>query len=153
MITPGKVAHDGGFVLQVVVQPQALGGQVLADYRHGEVRTVLPAQLLGEPESQVARGVGPLAHLLEQRLPVFARPPAVVPVGARVFSPMVEESLVALLHGLDVALDEAVQLVELVADFLGDVEVQTHSPLSAWVGGPVGWRSRLESIAVEGAAQ
>ncbi len=43
--TVEEVADDGVLVLQVVVQAEALRGEVLADDRHLEVGAVAPAEL------------------------------------------------------------------------------------------------------------
>ena len=45
-----EVADDGALVLQVVVEAEALGGEVLADDRHLEVAGAPSAELLGERE-------------------------------------------------------------------------------------------------------
>ena len=77
----GVVADDRVFVLQVVVQAQALGGQVLADHRHGQVGAVLAAHLLGPGEAQVTGLVGQLAGLGQQLFPFLLGQAAGVPVG------------------------------------------------------------------------
>ena len=57
------VADDRVLVLQVVVQPEALAGEVLADDRHAEVGAVLAAVLLRERVAVVAGGVGAAPRL------------------------------------------------------------------------------------------
>ena len=32
-----QIADDGAFILQIIMQPQPLGGEVMADHRHGEI--------------------------------------------------------------------------------------------------------------------
>ena len=91
------VADDGVLVLQVVVEAEALAGQVLADDGHPEVGAVLAAVLLGEGVAVVAGGVGPAAHLAEQRLPLLVGQAAALPVGAGVLAAVVEEAVVVVL--------------------------------------------------------
>ena len=67
------VADDRVLVLQVVVQPEALAGEVLADDRHAEVRAVLAAVLLRERIAVVAGRVGAPPRLAQQRLPLLVR--------------------------------------------------------------------------------
>src|SRR5262249_53984007 len=78
-----------------------------------------------ERVSVVAGGVGPAAHLGQEQLPLFVRQSAAVPIGSRVLPPVVEEALVVVLglERLDLALDEVVQLAEVVDELLGEVEV------------------------------
>ena len=120
------VADDRVLVLQVVVQAEALAGEVLADDGHAEVRAVLAAVLLRERVAVVAGGVGAAPRLARAAAPTRAfGQAAAVPVGARVLAPVVEEAdvVVLLLERLDLALDELVELVEVVGQVLGDVEV------------------------------
>ena len=67
------------------------------------------------------RGIGQPFSGCQQRLPVGARQPAVVPVGARMFSAMVKKTdvVVALLERLNLALDEFIHLQYGVAVALG----------------------------------
>jgi hypothetical protein len=58
-----EVADDRALVLQVVVQTEALGGQVLPDDRHLEVAGPAATELLGQRQPQPPRGVGAAAHL------------------------------------------------------------------------------------------
>ena len=109
-----EVADDRRLVLQIVVQPEALGRQVLADDRHLEVRRVATAELGRQREAQPAGGVGAAAHLAQQLLPFGAWNAAVVEVGARPLPAVIEEAhvVVGLLQRLDLAFDELVELVE-----------------------------------------
>ena len=91
------VADDRVLVLQVVVQAEALGGEVLADDRHPEVRAVLAAVLLRERVAVVAGLVGQPTGLAEQRLPLVVRQAAAIPVGAGVLPAVVEEPDVVVL--------------------------------------------------------
>ena len=124
-----EVADDRALVLQVVEQPEALGGEVLADDRHLEVGGVAAAELGRQGEAEPAGGVGPAPHLAQQRLPLRAGDAAVLEVGARPLAPMVEEPLVVVL-GLqrrDLALDEVVDLVERLLDAVGHREVHRRA--------------------------
>ena len=58
-------------------------------------------------------------------LPLLVREAAAVPVGARVLAAVVEEAdvVVLLLERLDLALDELVELDEVVGQVCGNVEV------------------------------
>ena len=103
------VADDRVLVLQVVVQPEALGREVLADDRHAEVGAVPAAVLLRErrsgrcPASSASR-----SSLAQQLLPLVVRQAAALPVGAGVLAAVVEEAdvVVLLLERLDLRLDE-----------------------------------------------
>ena len=60
-----------------------------------------------------------------------ARGPAVVlPIGARVLAPMVEELHVLAFERLDLRLDERVELGELVGDLLGQSKSTAAPPVS-----------------------
>jgi hypothetical protein len=74
--------------------------------------------------------VGQLAGLGQQLLPLLAGQALVVPVGAGVLAAVVEEPLVVVLRlqRLDLVIDEAVELVQIVLDVLGNVEVHAVSP-------------------------
>ena len=79
------------------MQPEALGGEVLADDRHLEVGRVAPAELGREGEAQPAGGVGPAPHLAQERLPVGPGHAAGLEVGAGPLPPVVEEADVVVL--------------------------------------------------------
>src|SRR5439155_15602392 len=123
-------------VLQVVVQTESVPREVLADHGHAEVGAVLAAVLLRERVPVVAGGVGAAAHLDEQRLPLFVREAAPIPVRPGVLTAMVEESLVVVLglERLDLPLDEVVQLGEVVDEVRREVEV--HGRLRRSAGDP-----------------
>ena len=102
-------------VLQVVVQAETLGGEMLADHGHPEVGAVLAAVALRDREAQMAGVVGEILGLAQQRFPFVPRQPAIVEIGARPFAAVVEEAdvVVGLFQRLDLALDEAVEFVEI----------------------------------------
>src|SRR2546427_486335 len=81
-----------------------------------EFRAALPARLHRQPVAQVPRRVGAPPHLAQQLLPLAARTAALLPVRARVLAPVVEELEVLALERRDLALDERVELVELLPD-------------------------------------
>src|SRR5690606_10673840 len=105
---------------------------------------VPPAVLLREGEPVVAGGVGPPPHLGQQRLPLLAGQAAAIPVGPGVLAAMVEEALVVVLGlaGLDLALDEVVELVEVGGDVGGDLEVHGVPPPKLPRSGPAPGRQR-----------
>ena len=113
-------------------RPRPLRGEVLADDGHAEVRAVLAAVLLRERVAVVAGGVGPAAGLAQQRLPLLVRQAAALPVGAGVLAAVVEEAdvVVLLLERLDLALDEVVELVEVVGQILAGCSKSTVCPFS-----------------------
>ncbi len=116
-------------VLQIAVQAEALAGEVLADHGHAEVGAVLAAELFREGIAVVARGVGETAGLVQQQFPLLVGQTTALPVGARVLSPVVEEAdvVVLLLERFDLALDEVVQLEEVVGQVLGNLEVHARN--------------------------
>ncbi len=126
------VADDRVLVLQIVVQAESLRGEMLADDRHAEVRAVLAAVRLRERIPIVTGVVGEFARLREQRLPILGRQAAAIPVGARVFAAMVEEAdvVVRIFERLDLALDEVVELDEVVGQVFWNVEVHVKSPMT-----------------------
>ncbi len=124
----GVVGDDRMFGLQVVVQAQALGRQVLADHGHPQVAAVLAAVLFGQGKAQVAGLVGQAPHLLQQRLPFGPRQAVVVEIGARPFAAVVEEALVvvARLQRHDLAFDEGVEFAQVGHQVGGQVEVHVQ---------------------------
>ncbi|OIQ64663.1 hypothetical protein GALL_537860 [mine drainage metagenome] len=100
------------FVLQVVVQTQPLGGQVLADHRHVEVGAALAPHFRRPGITIVAGLVGDLAGLGQQLLPLVTGQAVAIPVRAGVLAAMVEKPdvVVAVLDRLDLGLDEGVEL-------------------------------------------
>jgi hypothetical protein len=102
--------------------------EVLADDGHGEVAAVRAAERGRQRVAEVSGRVGAPAHLGEHRLPLAVRHPAVLPVRPGVLPAMVEELHVLALEGLDLRLDEGVELFELLEDVVGDREVHAASP-------------------------
>jgi len=112
---------------------------VLANDRHPQVRAVVAPQALGQGVAQEASPIRPAPHLAEQRFPLAARGAVLVPVGARVLPPVVEELHVLALQRLDLALDEGVEFDQETLDLRGDSEVHVsdHTPgQPARVAGP-----------------
>ena len=74
--------------------------------------------------------VGGAPRLAQQRLPLFVRQSAAIPVGARRLAPVIEETdvVVPVLERLDLALDEAVELDQIVGDVLRDIEIHARLP-------------------------
>src|SRR5580698_10163457 len=79
--------------------------------------------------AQMPGGVGASARFAQQLFPLFARQAARVPVGAGVLAPAVEETdvVVLLLQRPDLGLDEPVELVEVLLNVLGNVEIHGGS--------------------------
>jgi hypothetical protein len=123
-----EVADDRGFVLQVVVQPKPLGGEVFADRRDGEIGGGLATAGFGQTVTQVTGFVGAALHFADQCAPFVARTSVIVPVGPRILAAMIEELDIIALEWLDLGLDEGVQFGELVGDFPRQVEVHGASP-------------------------
>ena len=121
-----QIADDRMLVLQVVVQAEALRGEMLADHGHPEVGTVLAAIALRDREAQMAGGVGEILGLAQQRFPFMPRQAAILEIGARPFAAMVEEAdvVVGLFQRLDLARDEAVEFVEIGCEVGRQVEIQ-----------------------------
>ena len=119
-------------VLQVVVQAQALGGEMLADHGHGQVGAVLAAELGGQGETQVARRVGAMLGFGQQVLPIMAGQAAAIIVGAGPFAAVVEEAFVVVLRlkRNDLSLDEGVQFRQIAGQFGGQFEVHFGSSIS-----------------------
>ena len=119
------------FVLKVVVEAEALGGEVLADDRHGEVGAALAAHAFGPGVAVVAGLVGDLAGFGEEFFPFVQGKPALVPIGAGPFAAVVEEAdvVVAVLDRLDLGLDEGVELVEIGLQAGGKIEIHWRRSL------------------------
>ena len=128
-----KIADDRVLVLQIVVQAQALGGEVLADHRHPQVRAIFAAVLLGESEAVVAGLVGEVLDVAQQPLPFGSGQPAMLEIRARPFAAMIEEAdvVVGLLERADLDVDEGVELPEIFGQAARKVEVHV---LVRWQG-------------------
>ena len=101
------------FILQIVVQPQALDGQVLANNRHAEVPAIASTMLNGE---RVAENTGlnrQLLGLAQQVLPGLVGQSLAIPVCAGVFASMIEKAdiVIPLLQWLDLVGDELVDFL------------------------------------------
>ncbi len=92
MVTIGKIADDRMLVLQIVVQAEALRGEMLADHGHPEIGAVLAAIALRDRKAQMAGLVGAVLRLAQQRFPFMPRQAAIVEIGARPFAAMIEEA-------------------------------------------------------------
>ena len=123
-----EIADDRGFVLQIVVQAEALGGEMLADRRDRQIGGCLTAAGFGQAVAQMARAVGAALHLDDQCAPFRARTSVLLPIGARVLAPMVEELHVLALERLDLRLDEGVEFGEFGRYFRRQFEVHAASP-------------------------
>ena len=88
------------------------------------------AHVAADPLHLHARGVGPLARLAQQVLPLVARQALIVPVGARMLAAMVEEAdIVVLAHQRpDLAHDEFFELDQIGRDVGGNVEIHDALP-------------------------
>ena len=126
-----EITYDRALVLQIVVQPQPLVREMLADQRHGEVRPVLAAQRLGQAEAQVAGLVGAALHLGQKLFPIVPGLAVIVPVGAGMLAAVVEEAdvVVLALQRPDLALDEGVELGQIGRDLGGNGEIHGALPL------------------------
>ena len=117
-------------VLQIVVQAETLGSEMLADDSHPEIGAILAAIALRDRKAQVTGRVGEVLRLAQQRFPLMPRQAVIVEIGARPFAAMIEEAdvVVGLFQRLDLARDEAVEFVE-IGDQIGrQVEIQGASP-------------------------
>ena len=96
------------------MEAEPLRGQVLPDDGHLQIGGVLAPELGWQGQPEPSRGVGPAPHLGQELLPLQARDAPVFEVGARPLAPMVEEPdvVVGLLQGLDLGLDESIEIIE-----------------------------------------
>src|SRR5205807_817843 len=106
-----QVADDRMLVLQIVVQAKSLGGKMLANDRHPEIRAILAAVTLRDRKTQVSRIVGEVLHFPQQHFPLTPRQSAIVEIGACPFAAMIEETdvVIGVLDRLDLACDELVE--------------------------------------------
>ena len=107
---PNIIAHDGVFVLEIVVQPKALARQVLTNDGHSQVRPVAPPVGLGEWISIMTRGIGPPSRFRQEGFPLFIGKTPSIPVGPRILTPVIKEAniVVLLLKRLDLGFNEGV---------------------------------------------
>src|SRR3954463_15732709 len=103
---------------------------MLADDRHLEIAGVVSAVLLWERVTQPAGGVRAAPHLRQELLPFASRNAAIVEIGARVLTPVIEEPdvVAGLFQRDDLALDELVERIECRLDLGRYCEVH-HLPL------------------------
>lgn len=122
---PHVVSDDGVLVLQVTVQSQATPCQVFANDGHAQVGSIPSAEFRGKGIPKVARRVGTPAGLAEQRLPFSVGQTATLPIGSRIFSPVVEESdvVIGLLERHDLTVDESVELCQIIDELGRQFEV------------------------------
>ena len=101
------VADDGVFVLKIVMQAKAFGGKVFADDGHGQMAAAAAAIFFGPGKAVMPGGVGRFHRLRQQCLPLRARQAVIVPIGARMLAPMIEEAriVIARLQRRDDGLD------------------------------------------------
>ena len=108
------IADHRVLILQIIVQAQALCGQVLTDNRHAQVATPATTVLGREGIVEDARLNRQLLGLVQQRFPLLVRQALALPIRPRVLAAMVEETdiVVHLLQRLDFILDKLVHLLE-----------------------------------------
>ena len=125
-----QVADDRVLVLQVIVQAKALCRKMLADHRHPEIGAILAAVALGNRETKMPGRVGEIFHFAQQRFPFMPRQPAIFEIGARPFAAMIEEAdvVVGVLDRLDLARDEAIELVEIGDEVGRQCKIQGATP-------------------------
>ncbi len=119
------VADDGVFILQVVVQAQPPRGKVFADDRHVQVAAVLAAVFLWRGKAEVAGGIGAALGFQQQLFPLFVGQSVALPVGARVFAAVIEETVVVILHlqRQDLCLDKIIQFLQVRCQVLRDIKI------------------------------
>src|SRR6266851_4311065 len=127
-----KVADDGMFVLQIVMQAKSLGGKMLADHGHPEIGAILAAVAFRDREAQVPGIISKIFHPSQQRFPLMPRQPAILEIGARPFAAMIEETdiVVRCFDRLDLARDELIELGEIRDQVGRQCEIQGSSPRS-----------------------
>ena len=77
----------------------------------------------------MAGGVGEVLGLAQQRFPFMPRQAAIVEIGARPFAAMIEEAdvVVGRFQRLDLALDEAIEFVEIGDEVGGQCKIHRRS--------------------------
>ena len=93
-----KIADDRVLVLQIVVQPETLRREMLANHRHPQVRAAVAAVLARQREAIEAGAVSAAARFRQQLFPFASRQAAALEIGARPFAAMIEEALVVVLR-------------------------------------------------------
>src|SRR6516162_4978036 len=104
---------------------------MLADHGHPEIGAILAAIAFRNSVAQVARLVGEVLCLAQQRLPLLPRQATVLEIRARPFAAMIEKAdvVVFLLERLDLLRDEAVEFVEIGDEVSRQCEVQGAPPV------------------------
>src|SRR4030095_8632507 len=99
---------------------------MLADNSHPEIGTVLTAVTLRNREPQMAGGISQILRLAQQRFPFMPRQAAILKIRARPFAAVIEETdvVVGVFQRLDLARDEAVELVKIGREVGRQVEIQ-----------------------------
>ena len=117
-----QIAHDGGFVLQVVVQTEPLARQIFPNARHGKIGAILPPKLLRQRVPEVSGSVCSPAHLPQQCLPIFSWQTLSVPIRPGMLAAMIEETDVVVLcfQRFDFALNEIIEHQQVVLDGAGN---------------------------------
>ena len=112
------------------MQAKTFGGEVFANNRHREIRSILPAAFFGQSKTIMTSLVGAATHLVEQLLPVAARQPPSLKIRPRPFAAMVKKSdiVVLLFQGPDFTFDEFIQFRKIGGYVRGDTEVQSITP-------------------------
>lgn len=107
-------------ILQVIVQAEPLGREVLANDGHPEIAAIPAAIAPGNREAQMARGIGAVFRFAQQFFPFVARQSAIVEIGARPFAAVIEEAdiVILLFERLDLTKDEGVEFGE-IGDQIG----------------------------------
>ena len=119
-----EIADDRGFILQIVVQAEALRRQMFADGGDCQIGGGRAAAGFRQAVAKMTCLVGPALHFRDQRPPFSARAAVLIPVGPRMFAPVVEKLHVHAFERPDLRLDERVQIGQLVRDLPGQIEIQ-----------------------------
>ena len=117
-----EVANDTAFVLKIVMQPQSLMRQMVADDSHGQIRAILPAIFGRNCKAVMSSFVGDLTHFGKQCPPVCTRVAVIVPIGTRMFAAVVEKAdiVIARFNRLDLAFNECVKFGQIVRNVVGN---------------------------------
>ena len=127
----GEIADNRAFILQIIVQPQALFGEVFTNNRHCQIGAVLSAIFFRQGKAQMSGRVGTAAHFAQQFLPLMAGLAVIVPIGAGIFAPVVKKPdiVVLFLQRFDLACDKSVQFGQICFDIFRNFKIHGF-PLS-----------------------
>ena len=119
-----QIADDAALVLQVIMETETFVREMMSDDRHRQIAAILPAIFFWNGKTIMTGAVGNLPHFGEQRPPIRARMPVIVPVGPGMFTAMVKKAdiVVAVFNRLDFALDKFIENREIVSDFFWNRE-------------------------------